>query len=213
MLTDADVWIQRVKQEILEQYELMHASDFSNPSRFWLEESTPAHRFYRRDGYYHIAVLDGGIHYVYPVLPLSDFTVYVNAQFTNPVDVRSECGILFRRNQDNYYLFSISPSGYCQLAAYLNNKWEYLSDWRSSKFIKRKDSKNTLMVSAIGQRILAKVNGHLVTSLEDYKLLEGSVGLAVTAYDSFAEVKFRDYRLYKGMVDIPDEAGIYSLSP
>jgi len=189
------------------QYEsienLVYQSDFYTHSDKWIEEITSDDYSFRQNGFYHISILRPNCErYAYPIFPVSDFRVFVEAQFVQGSGTTSECGIVFRLTTrargDNYYRFAISASGYYSLYAHIENLYSTIINYQYSELFNRHSKFNELMVEMIGSKIRIGINGQILSIKNDFRLSNGNIGLLVSANknDFSAEARFRKFKLF-----------------
>lgn len=177
---------------------LVYESDFHHPPA-WLEHVGDDSWGFCQDGYLHLglrAPSEGSTTFVCLGASVGDFQASVEAEFVADTDRRSICGIVFRWEEDKYYVFGVSTHGDYALAIVDNWDWRNLLTPRFSEFLRRGSAANTLTVKAIGSRFELGANGHFITAFEEDTLPDGRAGLLVGTQDYFAEARFRGFRLY-----------------
>jgi curved DNA-binding protein CbpA len=190
---------------------LLYHSDFYASANEWYQGSGADHKCFRRNGHYHIAVLrPNWSRWSNLQVSVTDFEIGVDVQFAANSGKGSTCGVEFRSNDFGKYRFSISGNGYYRLAAFLapRDEWAVLLDWRFSEFLRWGDEINTLLIKAARSLIHLGTNGYPLTSVRNSMFSGGIVALFASCgyYDEFAEVRFRDFRLYSAKPDISSEA-------
>lgn len=187
---------------------LVYRSDFYASSDNWFvgEKRDGKIGTFCRDGYYHIVLrLSNWWHWFSPAIRLANFRVYVDAEFTRHSVSSAHCGVVFRARNDNehsFYYFRILRSGHYALQIYANEEWKVILNERFSDLIRTGDNTNSLMVEMVNKKITLGINGHILDTVMDNNLVYGYVGLLVgtgnndSFADSFAEARFRNFRLY-----------------
>jgi hypothetical protein len=137
------------------------------------------------DGKYHweAAALDGVIWWSIPdVASVSDFYLTVNAQRVSGV-TDGQYGVIFRRaDRDNYALFKIEDSQYYKFSVRYQGEWETVIDWTESSAI-RPVGVNRLAVVGEGSHFTFYINDEYVGEIDEDRLPEGTIGLAIELLD------------------------------
>jgi len=137
------------------------------------------------DGKYHweAAALDGVIWWSIPdVASVSDFYLTVNAQRVSGV-TDGQYGVIFRRaDRDNYALFKIEDSQYYKFSVRYQGEWETVIDWTETSAI-RPVGVNRLAVVGEGSHFTFYINDEYVGEIDEDRLPEGTIGLAIELLD------------------------------
>ena len=187
-------------------------SDFFALASDW-EEGTlfgNTARVYRRSGFYHLAILSPPAksapfwHSCAPDITLSDFRVSVEAGLTPDFLTRTKrdafYGVVFRKNGQTGYFFSVSRRGNFALHCFATGRQTKIVNGVFSDHINQEAVLNTLIAEMRGAEITLGVNGHTLLRLTDTRsgLATGSVGIHVGSFsaDTLTEARFRHFRLY-----------------
>lgn len=116
---------------------LLHQSDFTAPSEYWIEGKVGKSLSFRRNGYFHIAVEPPAARIRSVGIPIDNFKVTVDAEFVDTNSGSSLYGIVFRTNKDDtFYSFNVEWNGYFSLLFYGDKKWDRITPGRTSEFVK-----------------------------------------------------------------------------
>jgi hypothetical protein len=182
--------------QAVEQWEVLYSDSFdTNQFGFHYGDDSDDYGIFSKSflaGKYHweVTALQGVVSWeLYNRSRFGDFAVSVDARF---VETESECsmGIVFRsNNNDDYYLFSITNTGFYALDLLLNGNWVSLLPWTFSEQI---DSwgENKLEVSAVGDDFTFWINGKRIGTITDSRLDYGYVGVAIMIFDANKEGVF-----------------------
>jgi hypothetical protein len=120
---------------------------------------------------------DGFVWWSYPDMnTFSEFYAEVDA-FQSAGDQYGEVGLIFRLDEDRFYLFELSAEFY-SLWRSVPDGWERIIDWTTSDAILQGEV-NQMGVLAIQDQIHLFVNGRLVAEVEDAHYDAGVIGVAI----------------------------------
>lgn len=177
---------------------LIYQSDLHRERESWLMTGDDSCETEQRGGYFHLVITQSA-RAAFKVLPtpLYDLEIKVTANLPRTNGKGAECGILFRKSDDGFYKFAMHRDGYYSFSACYKDKWSRLIDRQHSDLFENGDNK--LMVKMVGRKIKLGVNGELLASLQDDKLLEGRVGIfaATGEEELIASAAFRDLSIYQ----------------
>ncbi len=191
---------------------LILEDDFSNASSGWLIGSNDVREMAYEDGEYGVLVKKSN--YSITTWNLEGDT---QSNFAAEVDVRdmlavagSCAGIMFRHTsaQDesySQYLFCIRNSdGAYRIQKFLRDEWTTLAGWTKSSYIKTGTAVNHLKVICQGSQIEVYANGQKLTTITDFSLASGYVGVVVETADQpmvmgipNAHYHFDNFKLYE----------------
>lgn len=121
--------------------------------------------------------------------PYSDVSIEVEAEIPLGSDVAAAGVIFHYKDNDNFYLFSISNDGYYQLELLQEGEWIMLIDPTFTEGIA--EGWNTLRVETRGSRIELYANGVLLEATADSTFSSGDAGLAMSTFEeSTGTVRF-----------------------
>ena len=126
----------------------------------------------------------------------ADFYVEVDArQIAGPT---GRYGIIWGKDGDNYYAFTISSDGRYRLQKQVNDVWQKdLVPWTHSSTIKQGTRTNHLKLIVIGSSITLIVNETVLTTVEGSSFGPGKVGLIAGTFDEpNVEVRFDNFKIY-----------------
>lgn len=177
--------------------ELIHQSDFTSASIDWREGKSEITKHFRQNGYFHIAVEANYSQVKCILIDINDFKVRVDAEFVDKSSANAIYGIVFRNmGNEAFYALGVNWEGYYSLLFHGDKKWDRITPWRTSEFVKRATVTNSFMVEMVGQKMTVAANGHALTSATDSRLSRGAVGLMVLGEKGYSEARFRNFRLY-----------------
>lgn len=114
--------------------------------------------------------------------PVSDFHLQVNGKHLRGSRAGSSCGVVFRvQDRQNGYCFRIADTQFFALSIAQEGHWTQIVDWTRTNMIKP-HGVNQLEVIAQGPHFSLLVNGQIVSEVEDDRLPQGLVGLAIEGY-------------------------------
>jgi hypothetical protein len=195
--------------EDTEKVRLVYRSDFTAPSKEWMEITAETRKVFRRDGCCHIAVNPPGVIVRGPKIAMEDFRVCVDAasvagrgeDVPEGADFEAEAyGIVFRMEDTK------NPSFYClniysrRCTIYIcsgGRAWDTLLDWYPSEWIKPPPEMNSWMLEMIADKVTVELNGHALGEIRDSRLKSGFVGVLVSAGSQYSEARFRNFLLYE----------------
>jgi len=134
-----------------------------------------------------------------PALSLTDFEVEVTArQIAGPLDNNLGLLVRYQEDSDSFYWFQISSDGYYSVDLRRDGEWVTVIGWKASDAIQQGlEATNRLRVRCSGDRFSFYVNDVFLTDVQDATLQQGSIGLAVGAFDEpGVEIVFDDIRVY-----------------
>lgn len=126
----------------------------------------------------------------------ADFEVKVDAR--KIVGPTGKYGIIWGKDGDNYYVFTISSDGRFRLRKQVNDVWQTnLVSWTNSPAIKRGTGSNQLKVIVIGNSITLIVNDTVLTTVKGSSFGPGKIGLVGGSFDDTdVEVQFDNMIIY-----------------
>jgi len=125
----------------------------------------------------------------------ADFKVKVEArQVAGPT---GKYGIIWGKDGDNYYVFTISSDGRYRLRKQVNDVWQKKPvSWTNSPAIKRGTDSNQLKVNVIGNSITLIVNDTVLTTVKGSSFGPGKIGLVGGSFDDTdVEVQFDNIKI------------------
>ena len=131
-----------------------------------------------------------------------DVTVAVDVAFDPKIDTTA-AGIMFHNRDDqHFYLFSVSNDGFYALDLHDESGWKSLIEWTRWPEIDTHGGNNRLQVSTQRDSIKLYLNGKLLTETSDTTIPDGRLGLAVNSFEhSAAAVSFGDLRVTPASAD------------
>lgn len=94
----------------------------------------------------------------------------------------AEYGVIFRENEDDFYLFRITDDQYFSVSVILDGEWTKLLDWTKSKAIKSYEV-NRLTVMGKRTHFYFFINDQFVGEVEDDNIPYGGIGFYVSLYE------------------------------
>jgi len=169
-------------------------------SGFWSEDVTDSSERFFEDGAYQIAVstADTVAWEMAGDLAYEDVLVAVDTQAVAG-SADNEFGIVFRhRDDENFYVYTISSDGYYSLARLVNDEWEKLVAWKRTDAIDQSEGAwNRMELLVESGAISLLVNGELLTTFVDDDSYVGGVGLLAGAYDDEGvQIAFDDFKVW-----------------
>jgi len=124
------------------------------------------------------------------------FEVKVDAR--QVVGPTGKYGIIWGKDGDNYYVFTISSDGRYRLQKQVNDVWQTNPvSWTNNSAIKRGTSSNQLKVNVIGNSITLIVNDTVLTTVNGSSFGPGKIGLVGGSFDyTGVEVQFDNLMIY-----------------
>jgi hypothetical protein len=130
-------------------------------------------------------------------ITVKDFLLEVDAaQMSGPT---GQYGVFFRQlDDDNFYLFAVSPFQSFSLWKYVDTEWTTLIEWTESDAILAGEGEiNRIGVLAEGAQITLLVNDVAIAQIEDDTFSEGMIALAAGTFDEAEiEVEFDNVDLW-----------------
>ncbi len=176
-----------------------YSDDFRADTGDWSTSSTDdaTSEFKRRRLHISVDSADWITWSLYPT-ELSDFLAETDVQvITSPLD--GNYGIVFRMlDNDNFYIFRISPRGTFSLMKKVGGEWATLTDWTASAVIDTSEGAvNRLSVLAEGPQLAVLINDEVVAQATDADITEGQVGLTAGVYaEPGIEVAFDNVEIW-----------------
>jgi hypothetical protein len=180
---------------------------FNNPKSGWSTSSNNEHEKAYKKGEYSITVKKPNRQFISWAPRKSfpeDFEVKVNASQVG--DKTGKYGILWGKDGNNYYVFTISSDGRYRLRKKVNGVWQKKDpvSWTKSPAIKRGTGSNQLKVFAIGNSIpflgnsiTLIVNDTILTTVKGSSFGPGKIGLVGGSFDDTGvEVQFDNLIIY-----------------
>lgn len=179
--------------------ELLYRSNFY--SDFWLVERGTDYEYYHENGYYYIKLnSQNRYQYSYKRFNCDNFIVNVDAQIERYAGLVGY-GIIFSITEDyrgnDFYWYEVTSQ--CNYALYIckNETFMPILDYRFSNHIFEASRVNSLFIEKKNENITLGVNGEILSTIKDYRLQGGSIGLFVsTPQSNYINVRFRDFKLY-----------------
>jgi formylglycine-generating enzyme required for sulfatase activity len=166
---------------------VLYQDDFSDPKSGWPTEDQSNGRFgYHPAAFYHVEVSKpNDSEAVFRGLNFANFTaeteVLVDHTNTNSGDFRY--GLAFRRTQDDYYAFVISPrTGTWQVQKHTAAGFEVLAEGNNDS-LRGLTAPDRLQVDADGSDLTFHINGQTVGHVTDSSYASGDVGFVVETLD------------------------------
>jgi formylglycine-generating enzyme required for sulfatase activity len=166
---------------------VLYQDDFGDPKSGWPTEDQSNGLFgYHPAAFYHVEVSKANdSEVVFHGLNFADFTaeteVLVDHTNTNSGD--SRYGLAFRRTQDNYYAFVISPrAGTWQVLKHTAGGFEVLAEGNNDT-LRGMTAPDHLQVDADGADLTFHINGQTVGHVTDASYANGDVGFVVQTFD------------------------------
>jgi TolB-like protein len=154
--------------------------------------------FYK-NGKYHIYKKDNEW-YVWENITVDDFVIEVETQWIEGSD-NSGYGLIFRlQDENNYYIFDITKTGFFKLDKRVDGSYIALTDWEKSNAINDKGV-NYLKVIAVGKHLTVFINNIKVTELNDSAFPKGKFGLFA---GSGVHAAFDNLMVYQGNLVLYD---------
>jgi hypothetical protein len=114
--------------------------------------------------------------------PVSDFHLSVNCKHIRGSRAGSSWGIIFRiQDNQNYYCFRVADTQFFAFSINKGGQWLKIMDSDRTDAIKP-DGVNRAEVIAHATHFTFLVNGQVVHEIDDDRLSQGLVGLAIEAY-------------------------------
>jgi formylglycine-generating enzyme required for sulfatase activity len=166
---------------------VLYQDDFGDPKSGWPTEEQSNGRFgYHPAAFYHVEVSKpNDSEAVFRGLDFADFTaeteVLVDHTNTNSGDFRY--GLAFRRAQDGYYAFVISPrAATWQVLKHTAAGFEVLAEGNNDT-LRGLTAPDRLQVDADGSDLTFHINGQTVSHVSDSSYASGDVGFVVQTFD------------------------------
>lgn len=165
----------------------------------WDVGADPDYMIGYEDGEYRVVVRGSGL-FIWGnpkrSYDLSDFSIEVDVRRVDgPVDIPMSL-VVRRRDDRNFYQFSIASDGTCGVDMLQNDNWNSLIEWAASESVKQGTEWNHLRVECVGPRMRFYVNNDLIADFEDNTFASGNVGLGAGPVDEgSAEVRFDNVRV------------------
>ena len=111
-----------------------------------------------------------------------DFHLIVNGKHIMGSQAGSAWGMIFRiQDNQNHYSFRMTDSQSFAVSVQKDGQWSNLVDWTKTDTIKP-NGVNQLEVLARGTHFIFRINGQVVSEVEDDHFGDGLVGLAIEGY-------------------------------
>lgn len=147
----------------------------------------------------------------------SDFTFEADAALVDNGGShdRTNFGLIFRANPQQFYEFDVAPNG--QAILYYVEKKDYkykpLFDWTPIPSFETGDIVH-LKVTAIGDKISTYVNDQLIKSIQDTTLTSGAVGFVINSNESTQqEAFFKNAKVTDEVANAPANTSTSQESP
>ena len=183
----------------IEQLALLFKDNFNNSGSGWSISMNNEREKTYKNGKYSITVKKPNWQFRSWVPRESfpaDFEVKVDArQVMGPT---GKYGIIWGKDGDNYYVFTISSDGRCRLRKQVKDVWQTNPvSWTNSPAIKRGTGRNQLKVIVIGNSITLIVNDTILTTVKGCSFGPGKIGLVGGTFaKTNVEVQFDNLMIY-----------------
>jgi TolB-like protein len=172
----------------LKKAELLLVEDFEKPGD-WLETEL----LYYEDGWYHIYSPEMD-YYTWKHPVFDDFVYEAEARWVEGEEDFGY-GILFRvQDDDNYYLFDITQTGYFKLDKKVDGNYSDITSWEPTSAINTA-GKNILKVEALGKNITLYINNFKVKEVVDGTFHSGEFGFFAGGN---VHAAFDNVKIYRG---------------
>jgi len=179
--------------------QILSQDNFSNSGSGWSVSKNDERKKTYKSGKYSITVKKPNWQFIswapgksFP----ADFEVKVDARkIAGPT---GKYGIIWGKDGDNYYVFTISSNGRYRLRKQVNDVWQKNPvPWTNSPAIKRGTGSNKLKVNVIGNSITLIVNDTVLTTVKGSSFGPGKIGLVGGSFDETGvEVQFDNLMIY-----------------
>ena len=161
---------------------------FDDANSGWTTQDRDISKIWYESGELHILVKEGGwapysAFGGQPRYVFSDYSMEVDAHVVVLPDKGAEYGIVARRDDNDYYQFVVTASGYYGVWKSVGGEWTTLVDWFKSDVIKQgANVVNRLGVDCRGSVMRFYANGTLLVEVEDDSFPNGQVGLVAGSF-------------------------------
>ncbi len=132
----------------------------------------------------------------WPAPEVGSFNISLDAQLVKGSASDACYGLIFRSQEDSLYFFKVCENGRYTVLMWADDTWYTLIDWTITRAIQH-GQPNTLMVEGRGSHFEFYINGVLVNELENSRLKNGHVGIAVEVEEGETPIfEFDNYILY-----------------
>lgn len=160
--------------------DLLISDDFSDNSNNWATNTSGSSIYTISNGKYVLENFDGKDRWVGLHVKLDSHSDYIIGVTTTHVSgvKNTGYGILFGcKDNDNYYVFDIAPTGYYRLYSKTNGTLNYLINWTQSSAVKQNDNEdNIIKVQRYSGTWYFYVNGSQVTSFTPQEFFGDIIG-------------------------------------
>ena len=178
--------------------QILSQDNFSNSGSGWSVSTNDERKKTYKNGKYSITVKKPNWQFIswapgksFP----ADFEVKVDArQVAGPT---GKYGIIWGKDGDNYYVFTISSDGRYRLRKRVKDVWQTNPvSWTNSPVIKRGTGSNQLKVNVTGNSITLIVNDAVLTTVKGSSFGPGKIGLVGGSFDDTGvEVQFDNLKI------------------
>ena len=185
-------------KDYLNEAKILSQDSFSNSGSGWSISTNDERKKTYKSGKYSITVKKPNWLFISwaPREPFpADFEVKVDTR--QVVGLTGDYGIVWGKDGDNYYIFTISSDGRYRLRKRVNDVWQTNPvSWTNSPAIKRGTGNNQLKVIVIGNSITLIVNDTILTTVKGPSFAPGKIGLVGGSFDDInVEVQFDNLKI------------------
>jgi hypothetical protein len=177
----------------MELVQAVLVDDLIRRSPDWLQEENESHSLIKNDNEYIIArkkQTGSSIPCVFANLnDESNWTMEADTHWFEGIDKYSY-GIVFGRNENNYYSFVITGNGHFSLVKQTRGDYTEIIPWKKA-FAINKCSSNHLLIKKIGDQIELYINNNYVGSVKSEPFFGKGFGFKVWGNQKVAFSKFR----------------------
>lgn len=179
---------------------LLYQSHLYRQRESWLDSSDDYCETEQRGGYFRMVITKPS-HTSYKVLPTPLTNLQVKVKLSLPRGSNgkdAECGIVFRKSDLGFYKFSVHRDAHYSFSVCYKGKWSRLIDRQHSDLF-GDGTEHVITARAMARKIKLKINGEIVATLIDDKLVEGRVGIfaGTGEGEALATAKFKDFFVYQ----------------
>lgn len=168
--------------------------DFTRPGQSHFEErNDETIRYSFEQGAYRIEVMSAGmLAWSLAEGSYGDGVVEADATLVGGPPTTA-VGLIFRyQDEQNFYLFNVSSTGFYNLELLRDGTWETLIDWTAAPAIRRSGATNRLRVELDGERINLVVNNIDLETTSDSTFAVGGTALAVNTFEQSKAIALFD---------------------
>jgi PKD repeat protein len=206
------------QEDVFKPGDLLYQDDFSDSSSGWSIGKSSEHEYAYANGEYSITARKRAWKY-WAWAPrasflLTDFLVEVEA---NPTSGSSgHYGIIWGKDNDNYYVFRVDATGRYKLSKKKDDVWQTAPvKWTSHSVISQGTGRNRLKVMVRDDSITLMVNDVVLSTVSASSFDKGRIGLYAGTFntpDTFCNAHFDNFRVYAAPANLPPTAR-FTFSP